>query len=184
MAKTVSAWKNKKVYSIIAPETFGSQELGTTLANEPQKLKGRTIRVSLKDLTGDRSKQYIILTFKLENVSNETVNTKFKKFNLSKGYLRSKVRKGISKIDYTKRIRLEDTEAQIKIIVLTPQSVTNIQKKEITTFMSKFLDDYKDKKSDQFVQEVLFGKIGTNIYHRLKSICPIKRIEVENIELL
>jgi small subunit ribosomal protein S3Ae len=184
MAKTVSSWKSKKLYSIVSPETFGSQEMGSTFASDPQQLTGRTIRVSLKDLTGERSRQHILITFRLDSVAVGKVLTKFKEFTLSKGYLRSRVRKGISKIDYLKKIKVGDKSARIKVIVLTHQGVTYMQKKEIMSSIDKFLAEYKDKKPEQFVQEVLFGKVGTNIYHMLKSVCPIRRIEVESLEML
>ena len=96
--KTVSAWKQKKLYTILAPENFDSQELGYTITADPEKMKGRTVKMSLDELTGDRSKQYIILVFSLDEVKGDKVQTKFKKFYMSEGYLKSKVRKGSTKV--------------------------------------------------------------------------------------
>ena len=46
-------WKLKKWYTIVAPPVFGNAILGTTPADDPDKLIGRVIESTLYDLTGD-----------------------------------------------------------------------------------------------------------------------------------
>ena len=47
-------WKQKKLYKITAPTSFDQQEIGGTMASNESSLIGRTIEMSLKDLTGDK----------------------------------------------------------------------------------------------------------------------------------
>jgi small subunit ribosomal protein S3Ae len=37
---------------------------------------------------------------------------------------------------------------------------------------------------DQFVQEVVLGKLASDIYKVVKKICPVKRVEVRKTKVL
>ena len=54
-------WKEKQWYTIMTPKDFGDQEIGTTPARDPELLVKRRVESSLRELTGDFSKQYIKL---------------------------------------------------------------------------------------------------------------------------
>ena len=44
--------KAKEWYVIVAPKVFGEIEVGETLADDPAKLLGRTVELTLDELTG------------------------------------------------------------------------------------------------------------------------------------
>jgi len=184
MAKEISSWKHKSMYRIIAPENFDSRELGTTLSSDPKKVIGRSIEVSLKDLTDDKSKQHLNVIFEINEVKDDKALTQFKVFQANRGYIYSKVRKGMSKVDYIGKLKLVDSEIKIKIMAVTHQNVKTSQKKEILSRIGKTLDRYKDVNLNDFLQALLFGKLGTEIYHNAKSICPIRRVEIEEVRVV
>lgn len=184
MAKKVSSWSQKAMYNILAPVEFESQEIGTTMAGDPKTLIGRTVGVSLRDLTGDKSKQHLKIIFEIDDVKNNEAHTRFKIFGTDPSYLRSKIRKGMGKIDYISRLDLDNSTVKIKIIAMTNKSVLTSQKKDIIAKISKILESYKGSKINDFAQATLFGKLGTEIYHGIKPICPIRRVEVEQVTVL
>lgn len=185
MAKKISSWKQKQKYSIVAPENFDQKEIGDTIAKDPKSLKGRTMDVSLRDLTGDKTKQYLKLIFEIKEVKGNKAHTDFKEFNVNPGYLRSKVRKGSSKIDYVQRIEIEsDKKIQIKIVTVTHQTVQASRDRDIRIKISEILDRYKNTKLDDFVQATLFGKLGTEIYREIKKIAPVRRVEIEQVKVI
>ena len=167
---------------IQAPEKFDFKELGTTVAADPKFLVGRTIGISLADLTGDRAKQHLMLSFEIVEVAGDKASTKFKKFTLHSGYLKSKLRKGMDKIDYQTALSLPDSKVRIKLAILTPQKVAAPKRKDITSSIARVLSKYREARVDELVQQVLFGKIGTDIYRKIKKICPISRVEVIEIK--
>jgi len=181
--KTVSAWKQKKLYTIVAPENFDSQELGYTITADPEKMTGRTVKVSLDELTGDRAKQYIILVFSLVDVKGDKVYTKFKKFYMSEGYLKSKVRKGSTKIDYMTDFTFGGMNARLKMMLLSRHRITSPQRKQILSEVSNILERHKANNFDQFLQAIVFGKFGTEVYKRVKAICPVNRVDVYQLEI-
>ncbi len=184
MARKVSSWKQKKIYKIIAPENFEFQELGTTIANNPEILIGRRVDVSIGELTGDKSKQHLKILFEINNVKDDKAHTQFKAFSVNPAYIRSKIRKGMSKIDYTGNLKIEDSSIQIKIMAVTHHKIQSSQKREISRIMSSILNEHKGSKFNDFIQSAIFGRLGTEIYQGIKKICPIRRVEIEQIKVL
>lgn len=182
--KNVTGWKQKKVYEIVAPDYFESKVIGETIADDPSKLMGRTIRVSLKDITGDRTKQFLNLVFEISNVAGSTAHTRFKEFKLSTAYMKSKIRKGMQKVDYIGDVALADRKVRVKVMVSAGKSTTMSNKKEINSIIKKAIDEHKSDTLDKFVQAVVFGKIGTAIYHKSKKITSISRVEMQEVRVL
>lgn len=185
MAKKISSWKQKSIYTIVAPENFNFQEIGETLSNRPENLIGRTVDVSLRDLTGDKTKQYLKVIFEINEVKGSKAHTKFKRFDVNSGYLRSKVRKGTSKIDHIQRINIEpNLGIRVKVVAVTHQNIKNSREADITAKISEMLDKYNNTKLDDFVQSTLFGRIGTEIYREIKKIAPVRRVEIEQVKII
>jgi len=182
--KKVGSWKDKSAYDVIAPENFDSVSLGTTMASNPDMLKGRNVDISLKDLTGDRGKQHLKLVFIIEKAEGNNAHTRFKLFKMNPGYLKSRVRKGGSKIDYIEAIEIGDKKVKIKIITVTNGHIQSSQKRDVIVKLSSILKSHRKDKLNEFAQMAIFGKLGTEIYHGIKNICPIKRVEVEQLVVL
>lgn len=184
MAKEMSSWKQKTLYKIVSPENFESREVGCTFASDPQNLIGRRVDISLKELTDDRTKQHLKVILEVVDVKEDKALTRFKIFEANSGYLHSKVRKGMSKIDYIGFINLQDGRVRVKIMAVTHKNIKSSQKKEILARIKKTMEGYQSATLNDFVQATLFGKLGTEIYHNSKNICPISRVEVEEVKIL
>ena len=92
-------WKEKSWYTIKTPVAFGDKEIGTTPARDPELVYGRTVEVTMRELTGDFSKQYIKLQFEVDDVNGNIANTKFTGHKTTTDYVRSMIRRGTSRID-------------------------------------------------------------------------------------
>ncbi len=182
--KPIASWKNKKAYTILAPDAFERKEIEDTLADDPKKLIGRTVEISLRDLSGDRSKQHLKLVFEIVETQGGKAFTRAKRFSTSPGYLKSKIRKGMSKLDIQRELALKDDKAQLKMMVLTRGRVQEHQRRDLTRAVDATLNAAQKKlKAEELIQQSLFGKLGTEIYQKLKKIHPIHRVEVFEVEL-
>jgi small subunit ribosomal protein S3Ae len=181
MAKTLTSWKSKKLYTILAPENFDNKELGETLASDPKKLIGRTVDISLSELIEDRGKYHLKLVFRVADVKSDKAYTKFKRFFIPTGYLRSKVRKGMSKLDYISDLDFKGEGGRVKIMILTRHKISAEQKTTLRKIVDRVLQSHKSRKLDHLVQLTLFGKLGTEIYKKCKLVLPITRVEVYEI---
>ena len=66
--KVKDKWKAKEWYKIHAPRMFNEAEIGETPSADPEFVLGRTVEVTVQDLTGDFSKMHIKLKFKVVSV--------------------------------------------------------------------------------------------------------------------
>ena len=57
--------QHKQWYNILAPEQFDRVKLGTTPADNPEKLIGRTIETTLGAISGNPNQNHIKLKFKV-----------------------------------------------------------------------------------------------------------------------
>ncbi|MFH1835122.1 MAG: hypothetical protein ABH851_02915 [Methanobacteriota archaeon] len=182
--KKISSWKQKKTYNVLAPDSFNNKILGVTLSADPKNLIGRTITISAKDLTEDRTKQHFNLTFEVTDVSGEGAKTKFKKFTVSSGYMKSKVRKKTTKIDFISEASFEGVKTRVKVMISGGRGISRDQKKQISEKIKSIFNSHKDKKIDDVVQMIVFGKLGTEIYHGLKTINQIYRVEIQQLKVV
>jgi Ribosomal protein S3AE len=75
-------WKMKKWYEVLAPKAFGEVSLGTTPADDPDKLIGRVVETTLYDLTGDISQVHVKLYFQIASVEEGRAYTRFRGMSL------------------------------------------------------------------------------------------------------
>jgi len=75
-------WKLKDWYIVYAPEFFGNVEIGLTPADEPEKVKGRIIETTLRDVTGDFTKGHVRLYFRIHDVKAKTRTPSLKDISL------------------------------------------------------------------------------------------------------
>jgi small subunit ribosomal protein S3Ae len=183
-SKKAAGWKEKKLYALIAPENFESQEIGTTVSSTPDNLVGRAFNVTLGELIKDRSKNYMNLVFEISDVNGDRANTRFKNFFIPTGYLRSKVRKKTKKIDYSSEVRLNDVRVDVKLMVLSRHKVSEEQRSEIKALLKEFFGELEKDSLNDFLHKVFFGKLGTEVYKKTKTVCPIMRVEIYRIEAL
>ena len=92
-------WKEKSWFTIKTPVIFGDKEIGETPAKDADLLIGRGVEVTMRELTGDFSKQYMKLRFEIDSVAGEVANTRFTGHKTTTDYVRSMIRRGTSRID-------------------------------------------------------------------------------------
>ncbi len=182
--KAVDKWKQKAKYKILAPKDYEYKELGLTMSDDPSNLSGRTISVSMRDVTGDKAKQHQNLVFELIQPEGKGVHTKFKRYVVARSYLSSMVREGSSKIDFVHDLQFTDDKIRVKIVVTTRGHSQSTQKKEIIKKMSQIMNAYTNGPAQNFVQLVITGKLGNEMYQNIKNICPIGRLEISEVSVL
>ena len=182
--KAIDKWKQKTRYKILAPQDYDYKVLGTTMSADAKKLSGRTIKVSMRDVTGDKAKQHQNLIFELSTAEGTGVHTKFKKYIVARNYLNSMVREGSSKIQFVEDIEFPDAKMRIKIMVTTRGHKQSAQKKEIIKKMSRMLNAHKGDSLQNFTHLLTTEKLGMEMYHNIKNICPIGRLEIAEVSVV
>ncbi|EJN60254.1 small subunit ribosomal protein S3Ae [Halogranum rubrum] len=177
--------KGKRWYSILAPEQFDRAELGETFADEVEQINGRTIEVTLGELTGDAGANNTKLTFKITDVGSDSAYTEFVKHELTRDYLRSLVRRGASKIDVNVTVLTKDDyRVQVQPVALTTKKADNSQEKAIRKVMIDLVEEAaEDHTFEELVDSVVEGRLSSAIYGEAKTIYPLRRVEIQKLDL-
>ena len=178
-------WRDKKWYKVVSPPYFGGVELGAIPADDPKKLIGRVVDSTLYDITNDFAHQYLKLYFRVEEVEGKTARTVFKGHEYSRDYLRSLVRRRTTRVDGIFNVPTKDNYGlTLAVSVFTLSRIKTSQEQEIRKIMSKIV---KEKAStltfDQFVQELVLGKVASDIYNDSKKISPLRHVGVRKSKL-
>ena len=179
-------WKEKSWYTIKTPLMFEEKEIGETPAKDPELLIGRGVEVTMRELTGDFSKQYIKLRFEIENVAGDVANTKFTGHKTTTDYVRSMIRRGTSRIDASTIVQTkDDRRIKLHVLAVTIRRAKSSQQKYMRETINELVTKVASEKTfDELVENSVNGRLASEIYHKAKKIYPLKRVEIIKSKVL
>jgi small subunit ribosomal protein S3Ae len=179
-------WRSKDWYSIASPSYFGGSELGSVPADDSSKLIGRVVDSTLYDLTNDFAHQYLKMFFQVSEVEGKTARTIFKGHEYSRDYLRSLVRRRTTRVDIIDNITTKDGyQMRLAVSAFTLARIRTTQEHAIRAMMKKIVEGKaKELTFDQYVQEVVLGKIASDIYNEAKKVTPLRHVGIRKSKLV
>jgi small subunit ribosomal protein S3Ae len=179
-------WRSKAWYMVIAPSFFGNVELGALPAEEPKQLVGRIVEATLYDITGDFSHQYLKMSFQITEIDGKTAHTLFKGHEYSRDYLRSLVRRRTTKVDgLFNLVTIDGYKLRVSVSALTLSRIKTSQEKLIRNMMAKTANEKAATLTlDQFVQEMVLGKIASDVYNEAKKVAPLRHVGIRKSKLV
>jgi len=171
---------------VVAPSFFGNVELGSIPAEDPKLLIGRVVEATLYDITADFSHHYLKMFFQVNEIDAKTAKTLFKGHEYSRDYLRSLVRRRTTKVDSLINLTTKDGyKLRIAVSALTLSRIKTSQEKIIRKIMDRTIHEKAEALSlDQFVQEMVLGKIASDIYNQAKEVAPLRHVGIRKSKLL
>jgi small subunit ribosomal protein S3Ae len=179
-------WRGKSWYMVMAPPYFGNIELGAIPADEPEKLVGRIIDSTLYDITNDFAHQYLKMYFQITEIDGKTARTIFKGHEYSRDYLRSLVRRRTTKVDGLFNITTKDGyKIRLAVSAFTLSRIRTSQEKTIRDIMEKIINEKASLLTlEQIAQEIVLGKIASDIYNEAKKVAPLRHIGIRKSKLV
>ena len=173
-------WKEKSWYTIKTPLMFEEKEIGETPAKDADLLVGRGVEVTMRELTGDFSKQYIKLRFEINNVAGDMASTKFTGHKTTTDYVRSMIRRGTSRIDASTVVTTKDEyKLKLHVLAVTIRRAKSSQQRYMRQVIEELLKENASEKTfEELVKTSVNGKLASEIYHTAKKIYPLKRVEI------
>lgn len=183
--KVKDKMRDKIWYKIIAPPYFGGIELQETPANSPQQVMGRTIETTLYEVTNDINHQSTHLQLLVEKMEGDKAFTGFKGHELARDYLRSLIRRGTSRIDGVINVTTKDErELRVAVTAFTTSRSKTTQEMGVRRVMYEIVRKKSSELNfDEFVQQMVLGKIASDVYNEAKKITPLRKIEVRKSKL-
>jgi len=180
------SWREKGWYDIVAPPMFGSAKIGETLASDSSQLPGRVFETTLGDIIEDFSKSHIKLYFQVKGIEEGRALTSFIGHDMARDYIRSQIRRRATRISNISTVTTQDGHRlRVSSIVTTLRRVQSSRLEAIRRDMRKVIEARAGERTfDQFVQEVVLGKLAADIYKAAKRYCPVKRVEVWKTKVL
>uniref|UniRef100_A0A7C2BKV5 Small ribosomal subunit protein eS1 n=1 Tax=Thermosphaera aggregans TaxID=54254 RepID=A0A7C2BKV5_9CREN len=179
-------WKMKKWYEVLAPKAFGEVSLGTTPADDPDKLIGRVVETTLYDLTGDISQVHVKLYFQIVSVEEDKAYARFKGHELARDYMKSLIRRKSSKIQGIFDVTTKDGYVvRLTIAALTSFRCKTSQRRAIRRIIKDYIfSKTPELTMDELVNEILSGRISNEIAELARKIYPMRRVEVYKSKLI
>jgi small subunit ribosomal protein S3Ae len=184
--KVRDKWRSKEWYSVYTPSYFGEQNIADIPCEDPSKVVGRIVESTLYDITGDFAHQSTKLYFLGTSVKGNRAETTLKSHEYSTDYLRSLVRRGSSRIDYIAKVTTKDNfVTRVSIVAFTRGRVNASQEHAIRAVMRRIIEEKAGSLTyDQLSQEMVLGKIGSDIYNEAKKTAPLRHVGVRKSRLL
>src|SRR5208337_186669 len=165
------------------PGLFQHVELGETVATEPEQVVGRTLEATLPELSGsgDSGKAHVKLRFRIERVSGEGIaEARFVGHDLTSDYVRRLARRKRSKIDLSLTVTTKDgVQIILKPVPVGEQRLQTRLRAELRHRIVTILtEEAQLKPAAEFVHEMLQGELSKLLAHGVKSLYPLKKIEI------
>lgn len=177
--------RQKRWYTVFAPESFDRAELGETPANEPEQLLERTIETTLGELTDDAGANNVKLTFRITDIGSDAAYTEFEKHELTRDYLNSLVRRGASKVDaYLTVLTSDDYRVRVQPVAFTTKKANDSQEKAIRRRMTEIVRETASERTfEEFTDSVTQGRLSSAVYGEARTIYPLRRVEISKLAL-
>jgi len=185
--RTKDKWREKRWITVNAPESFNVVPIAYIPITDDEKAIGRVLEVTLYDiLKGDPSQHQFKMYFQINKVDGDKASTIFKRFEYSKEFLRSLVRRGSSKISFIIDIKTKDGYIfRIKVIALTHKQLNTSRKHALRLIVRDVINKtVPDMTVDQFVQATCYSKINSDIMAAFKKVIRVRHVGLEKVKLI
>ncbi len=151
----------------------------------PAAVIGRVVETTLYDITNDFAHQSIKLYFLVVNTQGTKASTILKSHEYATDYLRSLVRRGSTRMDGIFGATTRDQfTSRISIVAFTRDRINASQEHGVRQIMGRIVEEKAANLNyDQMSQEVVLGKLGSDIYNLAKKIAPLRHVGVRKSRL-
>jgi small subunit ribosomal protein S3Ae len=180
-------WREKKWITVNAPDSFNNVPIAYVPITDEENAIGRVLEVTLYDiLKGDPSQHQYKMYFQINKVEGDKATTIFKRYEYSKEFLRSLIRRGSSRINFVIDIKTKDGYVfRIKVLALTHRQLNTSRKHALRLIAREVINNTVPQMTvDQFVQATCYSKINSDIMAAFKKIIRVRHVGLEKVKLI
>jgi small subunit ribosomal protein S3Ae len=180
-------WREKKWVTVSAPDSFNNVPIAYVPITDDENAIGRVLEVTLYDiLKGDPSQHQYKMYFQINKVEGDKATTIFKRYEYSKEFLRSLIRRGSSRINFIIDIKTKDGYVfRIKVVALTHRQLNTSRKHALRLIAKDVINNTVPQMTvDQFVQATCYSKINSDIMAAFKKVIRVRHVGLEKVKLI
>lgn len=173
--RKIDTWKSKDWFDVYAPKSFKNQYIGKIAGNNSDFILGRIVETLLYDFTGDFKDITTVLRFKVIKIEGNRCETYLAGHKMTRDFVRSLIRKGVSKIQMIDNYSTAD-----KYIYRVTSVCTTIKKAKSSQIITirKIMDDIlktfaNDLNHEKFIRGMIYGEFSNQLKRVGKSIYPL-----------
>jgi len=184
--KVRDKWRMKEWYDVYSPSYFGERVVAGIPCETPAALLGRVVETTLYDITDDFAHQSIKLYFLIVNTKEHRAETILKSHEYATDYLRSLVRRGSTRMDGIFNATTKDQYSlRISIVAFTRDRINHSQEHGVRQIMRQIVEDKSTSLTyEQLSQEIVLGKLGSDVYNLAKKIAPMRHVGVRKSKVV
>ena len=163
------------------------EQIGYVPITDDENAKGRILEVTLWDiLKGDPSQHQYKIIFQIDNVTDNKAKTIFKRYEYSKEFLRSLIRRGSSKVNFIIDAETKDNYVfRIKMVALTHRQLNTSRQRQLRLIAKDVIEKTVPTMDiDGFVQATCYGKINSDIMAAAKKVIKLRHVGLEKVKLI
>ncbi len=180
-------WRDKRWVQVYAPDSFNNVPIAYVPITDDENAVGRVLEVTLYDiLKGDPSQHQFKIYFQINNVEGDKATTIFKRYEYSKEFLRSLVRRGSSKVNFSIDVKTKDGYVfRIKLLALTYKQLNTSRQHALRLIAQDVIrKTIPEMTIDQFVQATCYSKINSDIMAAFKKVIRVRHVGLEKVKLV
>ena len=180
-------WREKRWITVHAPDSFNNVPIAYIPITNNQNAIGRVLEVTLYDiLKGDPSQHQYKIYFQISKIDGDKASTIFKRYEYSKEFLRSLIRRGSSKINFFIDIKTNDGHIfRIKLLALTHRQLNTSRQHALRLIAQDVINKtIPEMTINQFVQATCYSKINSDIMAAFKKVIRVRHVGLEKVKLI
>ena len=180
-------WRDKRWVTVQAPDSFNNVPIAYVPITDDDNAVGRVLEVTLYDiLKGDPSQHQYKIYFQISKIDGDKALTIFKRYEYSKEFLRSLVRRGSSKINFIMDIKTKDGYIfRTKMLALTHRQLNTSRQHALRVIARDVINKtIPEMTIDQFVQATCYSKINSDIMAAFKRVIRVRHVGLEKVKLI
>lgn len=177
-------WAKKSWYTVSAPNVFGDDIIAEVPSLKDSFLVGRTIKVSLSDLTKNYKHMHTTVKLKITGLDGKKAKTEYAGQEMLKDALARLIRRWSSRVDSVQEIALKDKKMRLKMTVITAKKANTSVREVLRALTIKTSNDILGGKTlDDAVMAMNTEKLERAIREPASKIFPIRSVEVRKVEV-
>ncbi len=175
----------KQWYEIVAPKMFEEKTIGETTTIDSKRLVGRTIQVSIMDLSAEYAKFYLKMELQISSVVGSKAYTKLIGHDVLRERIHRMVQRHSRRVDVVQDVKLDDgTSARLKTIFILPMRVNTSIKNKCRAKAKETINSFVvGKNFEDIMKSIISSDLQNSVKKAVNQIYPVSTIEVRKSKL-
>lgn len=177
-------WSKKSWYFIEAPKVYGGGVIAEMPALKTANLGGRTLKVSLNDLTKNYKHFQTNVRLKIVSMDGKNAQTEYAGQEMMKDALARMIRRWSSRVDTVQDIQLSGKKMRLKMVAITKKKANTSARESVRKVIVEAANKMLSGRTlDEAVTDINTDKLARVVFDAANKIFPVRTVETRKVEV-